>query len=436
MTVTENYITALDFIKSNPDYSLLKFREIVSEIVKLVSKKNGIVFENEKLFDNIDELFNSQLIHHSLYENLHKVRKLGNTGAHVLQFFEGAKEFQKTRKKTLLENAHQARKAVLSILEDVFCILKNEKLVGKIELSPEGQQDHREALYDACVSRDPKLKLKAGIICETILLEQFLEADLRYSSSRQAHFNQLAYTAMNFYNASCEISANIDKNNPYNHEDIEPFIQKYADAEALYKFVGLAIGEPPESEYYQKAIVRLKALADRGYSPAEALYGATLYENEEYEESYKYLELGSKKAEPVALNTLYLMFSEGNGFEVDYKKAKFFLDQALELEDPDAFAYLGMAYREGKVFSQNMEEGMAFLQKSVDMGSVMGRRNQQVAELAENMSNGFEDIFARIQEGVKDMVKKPITNESKVGRNDQCPCDSGKKYKKCCGKNT
>ncbi|MGG0824952.1 SEC-C metal-binding domain-containing protein [Paenibacillus turicensis] len=30
--------------------------------------------------------------------------------------------------------------------------------------------------------------------------------------------------------------------------------------------------------------------------------------------------------------------------------------------------------------------------------------------------------------------KKPITVE-KIGRNDPCPCGSGKKYKKCCGKN-
>lgn len=32
----------------------------------------------------------------------------------------------------------------------------------------------------------------------------------------------------------------------------------------------------------------------------------------------------------------------------------------------------------------------------------------------------------------------PITstriNENKIGRNDPCPCGSGKKYKKCCGK--
>ncbi|QZY54281.1 preprotein translocase subunit SecA [Crassaminicella profunda] len=30
--------------------------------------------------------------------------------------------------------------------------------------------------------------------------------------------------------------------------------------------------------------------------------------------------------------------------------------------------------------------------------------------------------------------KKPVTKENKVGRNDPCPCGSGKKYKKCCGK--
>ena len=45
----------------------------------------------------------------------------------------------------------------------------------------------------------------------------------------------------------------------------------------------------------------------------------------------------------------------------------------------------------------------------------------------------------------KEVVKKTITNDSKdtkkiqaksskVGRNDACPCGSGKKYKQCCGK--
>ena len=32
-------------------------------------------------------------------------------------------------------------------------------------------------------------------------------------------------------------------------------------------------------------------------------------------------------------------------------------------------------------------------------------------------------------------VRRPIVKPPKVGRNDDCPCGSGKKYKKCCGRN-
>ncbi|MGA1197904.1 MAG: SEC-C metal-binding domain-containing protein, partial [Candidatus Latescibacterota bacterium] len=30
--------------------------------------------------------------------------------------------------------------------------------------------------------------------------------------------------------------------------------------------------------------------------------------------------------------------------------------------------------------------------------------------------------------------KQPIRNENKVGRNEPCPCGSGKKYKQCHGR--
>ncbi|WP_124066795.1 SEC-C metal-binding domain-containing protein [Clostridium sp. E02] len=44
------------------------------------------------------------------------------------------------------------------------------------------------------------------------------------------------------------------------------------------------------------------------------------------------------------------------------------------------------------------------------------------------------------QEKRKELFKKQkasgtIVKETKVGRNDPCPCGSGKKYKKCCGRN-
>lgn len=50
---------------------------------------------------------------------------------------------------------------------------------------------------------------------------------------------------------------------------------------------------------------------------------------------------------------------------------------------------------------------------------------------------GWETILPA--EARKQMQKayknsKTVVKEDKVGRNDACPCGSGKKYKKCCGK--
>ena len=32
-------------------------------------------------------------------------------------------------------------------------------------------------------------------------------------------------------------------------------------------------------------------------------------------------------------------------------------------------------------------------------------------------------------------IEQIVREDPKVGRNDPCPCGSGKKYKKCCGRN-
>ena len=51
---------------------------------------------------------------------------------------------------------------------------------------------------------------------------------------------------------------------------------------------------------------------------------------------------------------------------------------------------------------------------------------------------GLEDtnISLKGQAPTGEKNHTPIVNiEPKIGRNDPCPCGSGKKYKNCCGKN-
>ena len=38
------------------------------------------------------------------------------------------------------------------------------------------------------------------------------------------------------------------------------------------------------------------------------------------------------------------------------------------------------------------------------------------------------------KEQTADSSQQTVKQTQKVGRNDECPCGSGKKYKKCCGK--
>ena len=44
-----------------------------------------------------------------------------------------------------------------------------------------------------------------------------------------------------------------------------------------------------------------------------------------------------------------------------------------------------------------------------------------------------EQVAEVVTTNHEDGVKTPVVKEDKIGRNDLCPCGSGKKYKKCCG---
>ena len=52
-------------------------------------------------------------------------------------------------------------------------------------------------------------------------------------------------------------------------------------------------------------------------------------------------------------------------------------------------------------------------------------------QVANPLTEGFEGQAAPKKAKIVSAIRKPV----KVGRNDPCPCGSGKKFKKCCGAN-
>jgi len=71
-----------------------------------------------------------------------------------------------------------------------------------------------------------------------------------------------------------------------------------------------------------------------------------------------------------------------------------------------------------------------------------GRRPPQVATSMDDLEEAFQRRKRRELEqarmagaGDRQPVQQVVRSGAKIGRNDPCPCGSGKKYKKCCGAN-
>jgi preprotein translocase subunit SecA len=68
-----------------------------------------------------------------------------------------------------------------------------------------------------------------------------------------------------------------------------------------------------------------------------------------------------------------------------------------------------------------------------------GGRRRRIATSVDEMEEQFQRRKKRELEqarmaGSGDMqVQQVVRSGEKIGRNDPCPCGSGKKYKKCCG---
>ena len=76
--------------------------------------------------------------------------------------------------------------------------------------------------------------------------------------------------------------------------------------------------------------------------------------------------------------------------------------------------------------------------------------DEMIAQIREDTARAILTVRVQLQEGKPQreqvakpdeyvggdgsLAKKPASAGKKVGRNDPCPCGSGKKYKKCCGR--
>ena len=68
-------------------------------------------------------------------------------------------------------------------------------------------------------------------------------------------------------------------------------------------------------------------------------------------------------------------------------------------------------------------------------GDAVQEAREQKREDPSRYQTSRSDIMRAGQQDTREQQKtQPIRAEKTVGRNDPCPCGSGKKYKNCCGR--
>jgi TPR repeat protein len=437
--IYDSYKTAVEFINIHPDYSLLKFREVLTALISVAAEKFKVEMSTQKLHDQINYLYECQVISKPLKDNFHEVRLLGNRGVHAEVSNNLDSQFLEKRKIYLIEVAGRARKFMISVFEDLFLLLNPNMPLPKIVNSDIKSQEYKDIVFDALLSENKKDKLQAGVILEKIAVESSPEQVAIVSKAFSYHHESLYKISAAFYESAYKISANIDGKMRSlmlggEIENLEAFTQNHGDLEPLFRFSVLMseghLGDERKASGYEL----MEVAANREYAPAQAHYGASLYLESNYEDSKKYLLEAEKQDDPLALRFLFKYFSEGEACQTDCDKAMEYLERGIKIGCPDCLSELGEAYHKGVGVSKDDEKAESILREAIEAGSIAAKIYYTVEfnDLPGKMADYLFEIGQQLQKATKASKRQPKTSQKKIGANDLCPCGSGNKYKKCC----
>lgn len=150
-----------------------------------------------------------------------------------------------------------------------------------------------------------------------------------------------------------------------------------------------------------------------GYSLSDNIYGT---------EAHKKLKEAIRNAADRNCDTLGLFYQICTGFLFGESVEKIL----MEAES------LGVILRndsDREMFERILSE----VQKNTRMWENKGYTPNELSPQKEEAAKSTGSRFKFVQR--QNVKIEPIVKERKIGRNDPCPCGSGKKYKKCCGRN-
>jgi uncharacterized protein YecA (UPF0149 family) len=68
----------------------------------------------------------------------------------------------------------------------------------------------------------------------------------------------------------------------------------------------------------------------------------------------------------------------------------------------------------------------------LDLELLVEAYEELAGELPDELADNVDSLFERLSPQDEVIRSPPLVANTKVGRNDPCPCGSGKKHKRCC----
>ncbi len=445
--LADEYNAALNFIHIDASASLLKFRNIAEILCELISNSKNIDLSSKDLYPRIEELCDYQIINHPTYDRLHRLRVLGNIGAHPDMTLLNGDETDKIAiqkmnvqyAEELREKAFIARELTVRNMEDAHSIIFNRPLPISVNILPISDNSWHKEVNDAILSPCYKKKLQAGRIYDSLANEMRIKDPFSQSHDHEQRYRGLKKQAVCNYELAYILSAKVDNefiSSLMNGKSIslENIYKNKSDPEALYRFWYISVFQDETQDFEWM----LEASAKRGWPEAQANYGGLLLDLGMYEDALAMLELALEAKVDLAYKNLFQFYVNEKQGNLDLDKALDYLYKGVELNGAECTYILGkLHHKRIREVDPSESKGKELILKAIQLGSTDAEDYyfNDVLEVKQKFRAELEENLTKV---LGSLNRKAIPDK-KVGMNDLCPCGSGKKYKKCCrikGQNT
>ncbi|MBN2568104.1 MAG: tetratricopeptide repeat protein [Deltaproteobacteria bacterium] len=173
----------------------------------------------------------------------------------------------------------------------------------------------------------------------------------------------------------------------------------------------------------------------RNFEDAERLYREALEEYQKMEDR------GGESSQLANLGTLYYETEQLAKARKEYEKALLILrGMSNPLGLAGVLTSMSYVYEQEKKYgeaSSSLKEARK-IYENLNMEAEVNMLDTRISFLEKEAEKSLENIRAELFSGLSDKSKstsrkKQSKKNAKIGRNDPCPCGSGKKYKNCCG---